>query len=427
MSAVSVRRNPRNLGFIGVAALGTAPAIALTVFRFSGSEVDLPHGVSSALYGVGILSAAFLLTWAAEAAERDISHALALSSIAVIAVLPEYAVDFTLVWKAGSDPQYASFAVANMTGANRLLIGFAWPLVVLIIWAKRRQRGVRLERNQYVELGFLTAATVYAFTLPLKGRIDLFDAMVLISLFGAYMWFNARAEVREPDLLGPSALIGSLDSGVRRLAVLVVFAFSASVIFVSAEPFAEGLIASGQSIGLDEFLLIQWVAPLASEAPEILVASIFAMRGDGASALGMLISAKVNQWTLLVGSLPVVYAVSTGSTSALPLDARQTEEVLLTAAQSIFAVVMLVMLFLGTRGALVLLFLFVTQLVVPQTAFRLAFSGLYLVLAVGMLVGIGERRRQFLALPKLTLQAGGLLGGLPDSDDRDDDAREGVP
>ena len=420
---MSLRRNRRNLGFIGAAVLGAAPAVVLTALRLSGNGVDLPHGASSALYGVGILSAAFLLTWAAEAAEHDISHALALSSIAVIAVLPEYAVDFTLVWKAGSDPQYASFAVANMTGANRLLIGFAWPLVVLIILVKRRQRGVRLERNQYVELGFLAAATVYAFTLPLKGHIDLFDAVVLISLFGLYMWFNARAEVREPELLGPSALIGNLDTGVRRLVVLAVFVFSASVIFMSAEPFAEGLIASGQSIGLDEFLLIQWVAPLASEAPEILVASIFALRGDGASALGMLISAKVNQWTLLVGSLPVVYGISTGSTAALPLDARQTEEVLLTAAQSTFAVVMLVTLFLGSRGALVLLLLFMTQLVVPETAFRLAFSGLYLVLAAGMLLWVGERRRAMLALPKSMLQAGGLLGSLPDGGD----AREGEP
>ncbi len=424
---MSPRESRRHLGFIGIAAFGTAPAIVLTVFRLSGNEVELSDGVSSALYGVGILSAAFLLTWAAEAAERDISHALALSSIAVITVLPEYAVDFTLVWKAGSDPQYASFAVANMTGANRLLIGFAWPLVVLLIWARRRQRGVRLERNQYVELGFLAAATLYAFTLPLKGHIDLIDAVVLIGLFVAYMWFNARAEVHEPELIGPSALIGRLGPGVRRIVVLVTFVFSAAVIFTAAEPFAEGLIATGQTIGLDEFLLIQWVAPLASEAPEILVASIFAVRGDGASALGMLISAKVNQWTLLVGSLPVVYAVSTGSTSALPLDARQTEEVLLTAAQSFFAVVMLVTLFLGTRGAVVLLVLFLTQLVVPETAFRLAFSGLYMVLAVGMAAFVGQRRREMLALPRRTLEAGGLLGGLSDGHGQTGDAREGDP
>ena len=423
MRPASIQRDP---GLIGLALLGTAPAIALFILRLSGSE-GVSDGVASVLYGTSILSAAFLLTWAAEAAERDISHALAISSIAIITVLPEYAIDFTLVWKAGTDPQYLSYAVANMTGANRLLIGLAWPLVVLIIWAKRRQPGVRLGRNHYVELGLMAAATVYAFTLPLKGQINLFDAGVLIGLFVAYMWFNAKSEVHEPDLIGPSALIGSLSAGTRRLVVSVLFLFAAAVIFMSAEPFAEGLIASGKTLGLDEFLLIQWVAPLASEAPEILVASIFALRGDGASALGMLLSAKVNQWTLLVGSLPIVYSVSTGSTSPIPLDARQTQEVLLTAAQSLFGVVMLVTLFLGSRGAMVLLFLFLTQLVVPETAFRLAFSGLYLMLAAAMVLGNRERRGAFVRLPKRTLQAGGLLGGLPDLGETDREAPEAVP
>ena len=415
----------RDGALIGLALLGTTPAIILGLVRLTGGG-DVSAGTASFLYGVSILSAAFLLTWTAEAAERDISHALALSAIAIVTVLPEYAVDFTLVWKAGDDPQYAAYAVANMTGANRLLIGFGWPLVVLVIWAKRRQRGVRLGRNQYVELGFLAAATVYAFTLPLKGRIDLFDAVVLIGLFALYMWFNARAEVEEPDLLGPSALIGALSTAQRRLAVLVVFAFSAVVIFASAEPFAEGLIVSGKTLGLDEFLLIQWVAPLASEAPEILVASIFAVRGDGASALGMLISAKVNQWTLLVGSLPIVYAVSTGSASALPLDARQAQEVLLTAAQSLFAVVMLVSLFLSSRVAVLMLILFLTQLVIPEATFRLGFSGLYLAVAAAVFIGDRERRRAMIRLPRLTLEAGGLLG-TSTTDEGDREANESAP
>ena len=37
-------------------------------------------------------------------------------------------------WKAGQDPEFAPYAVANMTGANRLLIGLGWPAVVFIFW-----------------------------------------------------------------------------------------------------------------------------------------------------------------------------------------------------------------------------------------------------------------------------------------------------
>src|SRR6266536_500031 len=89
-----------------------------------------PAAVAVLTFGFAILAAAFLLGWAAETAELDMSQGLALAIIALIAVLPEYAVSFVLAWDAGSDPEVArhGLAVANMTGGNRLLIGVGWPV-----------------------------------------------------------------------------------------------------------------------------------------------------------------------------------------------------------------------------------------------------------------------------------------------------------
>ena len=47
-------------------------------------------------------------------------------------MLPEYAVDLYYAFRSGSDAAYEQFAAANMTGSNRLLLGFGWPLVVVI-------------------------------------------------------------------------------------------------------------------------------------------------------------------------------------------------------------------------------------------------------------------------------------------------------
>lgn len=46
------------------------------------------------------------------------------------------------------------------------------------------------------------------------------------------------------------------------------------------------------------------VTPLASEAPELIVACLYAWRLKASDSLGALLSAKANQWTLLVGGLP---------------------------------------------------------------------------------------------------------------------------
>src|SRR2546427_12215107 len=86
--------------------------------------------------GVGIFGAAFMLSWAAELAQMDIPQALALAFLALIAVLPEYTVDIYFALRAGTDPSYTPYATANMTGANRLLIGLGWATVVIAFWLK---------------------------------------------------------------------------------------------------------------------------------------------------------------------------------------------------------------------------------------------------------------------------------------------------
>ena len=385
------------LSLIVIATLVTVPALYM---RATHTEIELV--TDTALYGLAIVAAAFLLSWAAEAAEVDISQALAVAFIAFVAVLPEYAVDLTFAWKAGQDPEFAPFAVANMTGANRLLIGLGWSAVFFIFWMRTRGRVLRLERGHALDVAALTAATLYSLTIPFKGSISLFDTVILLAIFGAYMYGISRAEGGEPHLVGPAAWLGGLSMRRRRAANAWLFVFSAGVILASAEHFAEGLVESGTKLGIDEFLLVQWLAPLASEAPEFLVAGILAFRGRATMGLAALLSSKVNQWTLLVGGLPIAYSISGETLSGLPLDARQTEEVFLTAAQSLFAVAVLASLSLDRFEAAGLLGLFMIQFLIPISEVRLAIAAVYMVLAVVMIV---RQRREARSLLRWALAA----------------------
>src|SRR5205085_5720874 len=81
------------------------------------------------------------------------------------------------------------------------------------------------------------------------------------------------------------------------------------------------------------------------------------------SGLGTLVSSKVNQWTLLVGTLPIAFALASGSKHGLPIDTHQREELFLTAAQSAFAVAVLVNLSMSTREALQMFVLFIVQFI----------------------------------------------------------------
>jgi cation:H+ antiporter len=141
-----------------------------------------------------------------------------------------------------------------------------------------------------------------------------------------------------------------------------MFVFAAGVILLCAEAFAEAIIELGEAIGVSEFLLIKWIAPTASEAPELLVATLFAWRLAARTGLGALVSSKVNQWTLLVGTLPIVFSIFAGMIHGLPLDAQQRVELFVTAAQSVFAVAIVASRAVSRTEAWVMLGLFVAQL-----------------------------------------------------------------
>jgi cation:H+ antiporter len=387
------------------------------LFHFGHPELAPP--MLALVYGVAVVGAAFVLAWAAEAAQLDVSASLAIGVLALIAVLPEYAVGFVFAWKGGNvveehgsdcvapgeTTNNCSLVLANMTGANRLLIGIGWSMIVFIAYWQWRRRGehhhegVTMERGKAVELAYLSLACAYCLTLPLKSTVTLIDTVILISIFIAYTLRISSAPQTEPDLIGPAAWVGGMAKRARRVSVLAMFAVAGVVILLVAEHFAQSLVDTGAELGVSEFLLVQWLAPLASEAPELLVVALYAWRLKTSEALTAVVSSKINQWTLLVGTLPLVFAIASGSLSGLPVEAAQREEILLTAAQTVFAVAILVNLSISLREAFALFGLFWAQFVlgavVPPSArgVELLFlSAVYLLLGAWLLV---RKRRDF--------------------------------
>ena len=370
---------------LGIATTFIIPALLL---RFSG--IQATPVLTLIIYGAAVIGASFLLAWAAEAAQIDVSGGLAIAVLALIAVLPEYAVDLYYAFTAGHNPAYVQYAAANMTGSNRLLMGIGWPVVVLIAVAVARKatgkaaRALDLEPSNRVELGFLLIAGVAAFLIPATGQIHLIFGIALLAWFGCYLYKLSRGDVEEPDLIGAAAALGKLPDHARRVTVVAMLIVAAAVILACAKPFANSLIDAGTQLGIDKFLLVQWLAPLASEAPEFIIAIIFAARGKGTAAIATLISSKVNQWTLLVGSLPLAHLLGGGP--ALVLDSRQIEEMLLTATQTLMGIALILALRFHRFSAWALLALFVVQFPISSTTGRLTLCGIYAVIALAALI-----------------------------------------
>ena len=333
------------------------------IIRFGGLHLD--PALEALIFGVGIIGAAFLLSWAAEVAQMDVSASFAIAILALVAVMPEYMVEAVLAWDAGESyrqlqvaegevPKAMSLAAANVTGANRLLIGVGWSAVIIIFWLKQRS-GFDMRGLLTLELPMLVVATLLTIIVAFTKMIPIWLAVVFIGVYIFYLWRSSTQESEEPDLLGAAAMIGSFRPVYRRLWVAGLFIYSAAIILIAAEPFVHGLRDTGASLGISEFLLIQWLAPLASESPEIIVAVLFSLRANPNGGLTTLISSQVNQLTLLVGSIVVVFSISSGQLLSFSLDyfeggfverlrgpfGLQSSEFLLTAAASTFAILLI--------------------------------------------------------------------------------------
>ena len=372
-----------------------SPAITFRVTGFAPNPV-----LDLVVFGAAVVASSFMLAWAAEAAQKDISGALAIAILALIAVLPEYAVDLYYAFRSGSDAAYEQFAAANMTGSNRLLLGLGWPLVVFVaLFVARRaaeRRGMattsvpavlRLPGSSRLDIGVLAIVSVIAFVIPLSREIAIWFGILLILIFVAYLWKAGTAanDDHEEEFVGTAAHIANMPGRARKTTFVGMFVVAAAIILMSAEPFADSLVDSGRSLGIDSFFLVQWLAPLASEAPEFIIAVLFALRGQGAAAIATLIASKINQWTLLVGSLPIAHAVGGGG-SGLPLDARQVEEFVLTASQTLMGVAIIMALRFHRWSAIALVALFALQFFVTGETGRYVLSGVHILVAIVVLV-----------------------------------------
>jgi len=416
-----------------------AGALALTVpwltLWATGWAHDLRPATTVAVSGVAILGASFMLAWGAETAEKDVPRAFAIAVLAVLAVAPEYAVDALYAWNAGAggataehcaqftaaqienaDPgtvaaacHDANLAVANMTGANRILIGLGWSGIALFSIYRalshedpsiEHRQGwltdvVHLDRKIAVEIGFLLAATVVAFFVPLGGGIGVVDTVVLVGLYLLYIGVAIRGEIEEvEEQVGVPAYFHDRGRAIRIPVAIGLFLYSGFLIYVAVHPFAHGLETVGESLGVPAFFMIQWIAPLASESPELIVVAYLVNKARTTAGFNALVSSKLNQWTLLIGTLAVVFSLAYGQVASLPFDAKQSAEIWITAAQSFFAIAVLINFSISGREALTLLVLFLSQVLVefvivkdlvalPFTAHDVLIAYTVLYLAVG--------------------------------------------
>lgn len=335
--------------------------------------------------GIGVVGAAFLLAWAADAGEAVFSGGIVLAAVALVAVLPELVIEVRFAYI-----QESGLVTANLTGATRLLLtgAVAMPLAVGYFAHRRRQSATpfQLGATRRLELGILLVAALFALQVVARGSLTVFDGVVLVALYVLYARrVQGTEEEEEPAVVGVGAGLLSLPPRYQRPAIAGLILAAGAVILAIANPFADALLATGTSLGLDPYQLIQTVVPAASEAPEYVVVVVLVVNRRPAQGLALFLASAVSQWTLALGALPFAYLAGGGGTSML-LSSRELVELIFTVAVTVFAVAALSILRPERFDAWLLVGIFAVQFFYPQTFVRIAAAFVLFVFAIDLFV-----------------------------------------
>lgn len=333
------------------------------------ASMEIMHvGPEAALWAApAILLAAMLIAWAAESAQFYIAQGFALAILAWLQTLPEFAVEAVLAWK-----QQVPLLLANLTGALRLLTGLGWPLIYFTAAAfhrikhKKPLKAIHLSDDHCVEVVGLLVPLIYVTVIWAKASLNVFDAVVLIAIYIAYLMVLSKLPPQEhegmEDLDRVPRFVVQSSPKVRNFLIIALFSAGGALIYFCAEPFLGSLLAVSAVLGIPSFVFVQWVAPFVSEFPEKVSAFYWARTIVRAPmALMNMVSSNINQWTLLAAMLPIIFSISRGELSSIPFDSQQELELLMTIGQSLVGMIFLVNMMLTWWEAGALFFLWFAQ------------------------------------------------------------------
>jgi cation:H+ antiporter len=325
-----------------------------------------------------VILAALVIAWAAEAAQFIFSQALALAILAWLQTLPEFAVEAKLAWDAAHNPARIHEVTANFTGSIRLLMGFGVPLIYLIfvLFAQRKEGKKKdlcldLGREHSVEIIGMFTPLIYIAFIILKGTLNIFDGIVLISIYLLYLSVLHRLPPQQEyhEVAAPVRFILRKKRGGRLSWIGIFFAIGGGLLYLTIGPFVGGLRSLAEDyLLISSFFMIQWLAPFLTEFPEKISAFYWASNKKKAPmGIANFLSSNINQWTLLVGMIPMVYSVGKGSLGEIVFDTLQKEEIALTLAQSTLCFLLFIDMKYSLFDAFGILGLFLTQFLFPHT------------------------------------------------------------
>jgi Ca2+/Na+ antiporter len=240
------------------------------------------------------------------------------------------------------------------------------------------QHRVVLEAEHAVSVVSLLPPLAYFTFIWAKGSLTLVDSGILLVLYCLYLFALRKIPPEDAETIDElprvPRMILMLPGAGKALGVLGLFALGGLLLYFITPTFLNSMLGLAVILGVTPFVFVQWVSPFLSEFPEKVTAFAWARTPNkSAMALINMVSSNINQWTVLAAMIPMVYCASLGHAAAIPFDAHQRSEILLTLAQGYLGFLLLVNMEFDWVEAIGLFGLWFIQFILPETRHAVTF------------------------------------------------------
>ncbi len=201
----------------------------------------------------------------------------------------------------------AGIALGNAYGSNITNIALILGLTALISPIAVSSQVLRKE------LSILTAVTALAGWQVWDGEISLFDAVVLLGVFGVLMtWTIWQGLRKNPDALG-SEMEQELDLHAMPLRRAVFWlAVGLALLIVSSRILVWGAIEIAQGFGVSDLIIGLTIVAVGTSLPELASSIIAARRGEHDIALGNVLGSNLFNALAVVGIAGAISPLAAG-------------------------------------------------------------------------------------------------------------------
>jgi len=392
-------------------------------------------GIKGVLISLTIIGAAIIIGWGADLLDIVLPSGVAIAIVALLQISPEFFVELATVKKAAENPEFLQNAMANLYGANKLLVGFGPPLVFFVYYffsPYRDSNFIAFRKVKSFNIFVLVFGLLYNLILYAKGSLMYYDSFLLVAIYLFSVIYIGRREIlfeaSHPDAnilhhskpetgpengkaVSPEEDEGPAEKFFLKLAspsggepqtarvyaiAFILLAIGGTLLITFAEPFLESLLHAAVAAGIPTFFFIGYIAPFMSEFPEKTVAIGFAMKGKEDTAMINFISSVLSQITLLTALVPIAYSYYKGTPSGIIFTAVQERELLLVIAMTAFSLMLFCDLKFTLRESLIALGLFVWQFVSPGSRDQVTLAYLVLIISYLLEMIIENRHKEVL-------------------------------